>query len=81
MLLRVLKFFCDDGACLQKIFAQKFEEVVQPYGRKTLRLERLFGCIGFVPGREGGARISRKLNTAASADTMLRATGDPVLSE
>jgi transposase len=47
-------------------------EVVQPYGRKTLRLEQVFIHLGFVSGGEEGARTSRRLNILISADSILR---------
>lgn len=75
--LRVRKFFCENALCSQKIFTERLADVVRPYGRQTIRLERVLRYIGFVSGGEEGARISRELNAPVSADAMIRGIRAP----
>jgi transposase len=38
--LRARRFMCDSSSCSRKTFAERFPELVVPYGRRTLLLRR-----------------------------------------
>jgi transposase len=70
--LRVRKFFCANGACRQRVFTERFPDVVRPYARRTLRLMERLGVIGLALGGAAGARLTQRLGLHASRDTLLR---------
>jgi transposase len=72
LLLTVRRLFCVNPKCPQRIFAERLPELVQPYGRRTMRMVDVLTVIGFSVNGEGGARIARQLNMVVSPDTMLR---------
>ena len=50
---------------------------VQPYGRKTLRLEEALQLLGLFLGGEAGTRLARELGILTSPDTLLRRARQP----
>lgn len=54
------------------VFCERLPEVAANYGRKTIRLQELFGILAFVLGREAGAKTVRQMGLKSSGDTLLR---------
>lgn len=69
--LRVRKFFCDEPACERKIFAERLDDVAQPFARGTNRQKEALEWIAFSLGGEAGARLARELGLLVSPDTLL----------
>ena len=72
MQLSTGKFRCRNEFCQRKVFCERLPKVVERYGRKTVRLQELFGVLGFVLGGEAGARTAREMGLKISGDTLLR---------
>src|SRR5712692_780305 len=70
--LVVRKFFCQTRECPQRIFAERFPDVVRPWARMTLRFCAELEAIGFATSGEGGARLATRLGLPTSPATMLR---------
>jgi transposase len=66
------KFFCDDGACPQKVFAERLDGVAAVHARRTDRQRQELEAIAFALGGEAGARLAGKLGMPTSPDTLLR---------
>jgi transposase len=69
--VRVRKFFCDEPACERRIFAERLDEVTQPFARGTDRQREALEWIAFSLGGEAGARLARELGLLVSPDTLL----------
>ena len=50
--------------------------MVEPYARKTMRLQEILRVVGFALGGEGGARLLWRLRMSASPSTLLRYVRD-----
>lgn len=70
-LLTVRRFFCDNGACPRKIFAERVEKLARRYQRKTARLEDLLQQLVWRIGAEATASIAQLLGLLVSADAAL----------
>ena len=70
--LRVRRFRCSDPRCPRRIFAERLPQVVEPYARKTTRLEEILLLVGFALGGEAGTRLAGRLGMKASPSTLLR---------
>lgn len=70
--LRIRRFRCADLGCPRRIFAERLPSVVEPYARKTARLNEVFRLVGFALGGEAGARLARRLALEVSPSTLLR---------
>lgn len=70
--LNTRKFRCRNDLCRRKVFCERLPKVVESYGRKTVRLQELFGILAFVLGGEAGARTARQISLKISGDTLLR---------
>jgi transposase len=70
--LLVRRFRCSAPECPRRIFAERLASVVEPYARKTTRLNEVLRLVGFVLGGEGGARLLWRLGMRASPSTLLR---------
>jgi transposase len=71
--LTVPKFFCDNTACPQRIFAQRLASVTERYSRKTLRLSEALHLLVYRLGGETAAKVAQRLGLLlASPDTLLR---------
>ncbi len=70
--LLVRKFRCSAPECPRRIFAERLASVVEPYARKTTRLQEILRLVGFALGGEGGARLLWRLGMRASPSTLLR---------
>lgn len=70
--LQTRKFRCRNEFCQKKVFCERLPKVVESYGRKTVRLQELFGILAFVLGGEAGAKTARQIGLQISGDTLLR---------
>jgi hypothetical protein len=72
--LRVRRFYCRNGGCSRRTFAERLPELVAPHARRTRRLAEAQSRVGVgaALGGEGGARLLRRLSMPASANTVLR---------
>lgn len=70
--LNTRRFRCRNDLCRRKIFCERLPKVVASYGRKTVRLQELFGILAFVLGGEAGAKTARQMGLKVSGDTLLR---------
>jgi transposase len=69
--LRVRRFFCDQKACNQAIFAEPLPGVAVRYGRRTERLDGWFTHVSFALGGEAGSRLLKDLGVVVSGETLL----------
>lgn len=76
--LQTRRFFCDTSVCERRIFTERLPQTVQPYGRKTRRLESALQLLGLFLGGEAGGRLAGELGILSSADTLLRRAKQPV---
>ncbi len=70
--LHVRKFFCDNAACMRKIFTERIPTLVAPSARRTLRLAQQQAVMGIALGGNPSARLSSVLHQGASRNTFLR---------
>lgn len=70
--LQTRKFRCRNELCKQKVFCERLPKVVESYGRKTVRLQELFGVLAFVLGGQAGAKTASRIGLKTSGDTLLR---------
>ncbi len=70
--LRVRKFFCDTAHCPEKIFAERFPELVKPWARCTTCLCQALQAIGLSTCSRGRARLAAKVGMAVTPSTLLR---------
>jgi hypothetical protein len=62
LVVRVRKFFCDNGTCPRRIFAEQFSGLAQHRARRTNRLNNSVTRIALAVGGEGGGRLAKALN-------------------
>ncbi len=70
--LNTRKFRCRNDLCRRKVFCERLPKVVESYGRKTIRLQELFGILAFALGGEAGSRMAREIGLKISGDSLLR---------
>jgi len=70
--LNTRRFRCRNKLCHREVFCERLPKVVESYGRKTIRLQELFGILAFVLGGEAGAKTARQIGLKISGDTLLR---------
>jgi len=70
--LTTRRFFCEQAACPQQLFAERFPGLAAPRGRRSARLQTLVTAIGVALGGEAGARLVTELGLLLSPDTLLR---------
>lgn len=70
--LVVRRFFCDNPTCSQRIFAERFPELVRPYRRVTRRLANLIQQLGLRLGGTSSRQVLQLLSIATSRWTILR---------
>jgi transposase len=68
----VRKFYCTNGHCSGKVFAERLDKVAREYGRRTIRQQQALEAIGFALGGEAGSRLAIQLGFPVSPDTLLR---------
>jgi hypothetical protein len=69
---RARRFVCDSSSCTRKTFAERFPELVVPYGRRTLLLRRTLETIALALGGRPAAKLARALRVEVSRSTPLR---------
>ena len=69
--VRARKFFCDDSSCVQKIFAERLDEVARPRARRTDRQNEALVLIGLSLGGRAGARLAVELGLLTGRDALL----------
>lgn len=70
--LTVPRFFCDNTACSHRTFAARFPILLHPYARRTTRLRKQQGRVGFVVSAETGSSLLGILGMLTSPDTLIR---------
>jgi len=70
--LQTRKFFCDNSECRQRVFCERLPEVVEPYGRQTIRFNMSLTAVGFALGGRAGERLASDLYLSSGARTLLR---------
>lgn len=72
--LQVRKFFCENLACVRKIFSERFKQQLKSYARRFERLNELLSSMGLELGGNLAQRIGRISFLKISASTILRLT-------
>lgn len=70
--LVVKKFFCRESNCLQKIFAERLPDFLEPSSRMTNRLRSLIQAIAGAFNAQGGAHLGIQMGIDFSRMTYLR---------
>jgi transposase len=70
--LKAHRFRCDNAACARKTFAERFPDLVVPYGRRTLLMRRVLERIALTLGGRPAARLAQGLCVGVSRSTFLR---------
>jgi transposase len=70
--LTVRKWVCGSLSCSQRIFAERFVELVQRYARMTDRLIQTLQSVGTTTNGADGARLSSKLAVPTTGKTIIR---------
>ena len=68
VILRVRRFFCDNGRCICKIFTERMPDFVAPWARRTMRLANKQRQLGLALGGDPGQRLADVL-CCQSAET------------
>ena len=71
LMIQVGKFFCDNSACIRRIFTERLPELAAPWARKTVRLVQQLQAIGLALGGAAGARLCQQLGYSACGSTLL----------
>ena len=70
--LNTRKFRCRNEICRRKVFCERLPKVVESYGRRTIRLQELFGILAFALGGAAGSKTAHQIGLKISGDTLLR---------
>ncbi|WP_445183432.1 ISL3 family transposase [Pseudonocardia sp. Cha107L01] len=70
--LKARRFLCDSSACSRKTFAERFIELVAPYGRRTLLPRRTLETMALALGGRPAARLTQALSVEVARSTLLR---------
>ncbi len=70
--LQVRRFRCGNRRCSRAIFAERFPELVAPYGRRSHAQRENLEAVGFALGGAAGSRLAAQLDIPASRATLLR---------
>lgn len=70
--LQVRRFVCRQASCPRRLFAERRPDIMQPFARRTIRLNETLQTIGLALGGEAGQRTAQQLGLAVSAATLLR---------
>lgn len=63
---------CNEPACPQRIFCERFASLLDPHARGTVRLTDCHRALGLALGGEAGSRLAAQLDMPTSPDTLLR---------
>jgi transposase len=67
------RFFCDNRACLRRVFTEPIPRVAARYARKTARLADALQELTLLVGGEAAARIAAAFGLVVSPDALLNA--------
>ena len=70
--LLVRKWICPETSCPQRIFAERFPELVRRYARMTNRLSEALQAVGVTTNGADAARILSSLGMPTTAKTVIR---------
>ena len=70
--VRVRRFFCGNGWCARKIFAEPLPQLAARYGRHTLQAGRLLATVGLALGGRAGSRLTHGLAVPVNRMTLIR---------
>ena len=70
--LLVRKWICPEGSCSQRIFAERFPELVQRYARMTDRLVEVLQAVGVSTNGSDAAQIASSFGVHTTAKTIIR---------
>ena len=59
LMVQVRRFFCQESACVRKIFAERFPSLTLPRVKFTMRLQETLREMGFELGGEAGHAWAR----------------------
>lgn len=79
--LTVRRFFCGNGGCARKTFAEQVPGLTVRYGRRSVGLAEQLRTVALALGGRAGARLTHRLTVAVSRMTlirMIRRLPDPV---
>ena len=79
--LLVRKWICPEAACSQRIFAERFPELVQRYARMTDRLIEALQSVGVTANGADAAQIVSSLGMPTTAKTVIRRVLQLALSQ
>jgi transposase len=69
---RVSKFVCANAQCPRRILTERLPDVVAPWARRTRRWAAWLIAIGLALGGAAGVRLSQRLGSTLSRQTLLR---------
>jgi transposase len=72
LLVLVRRFFCENKACVRKIFAERLSELTSVYARRTTRCTETLTELGFALGGKAAAALSAFLGLPSNRMTILR---------
>jgi transposase len=75
------KFFCQQGSCPRKVFAERFGSCLKPWQRRLERSNGQIQAIGLSCGSKPGARVCEVIGLPVSASTALRVMKKTALPE
>lgn len=70
--LQVRRFFCRNGCCVRRIFAERVPDLVDVRGRLAHPLRRALSQVGLALGARAGERLAAPLGMPTSPRTLLR---------
>jgi len=79
--VQVRRFFCQNTACIRKIFAERIAPCAAVYARRMQRLAEALCELAFALGGKVGEQITHLLAIATSHDTLLRLIGRGAVPE
>lgn len=79
--LVVRRQFCQNSACSQRIFGERFPTLALPFARTTNRLIEAYRSLGLCAGGRGGARLAATLAMPVGRKKLLRIVRQTPLKE
>jgi transposase len=70
--IAVPRFFCDNGVCQARTFADRMSALIEPYAHRTNRLAEQQQHVAFALGGEAGERLLAVIGMKVSSDTLIR---------
>ncbi|MFC7535689.1 ISL3 family transposase [Actinoplanes sp. GCM10030250] len=70
--VRVRRFFCENGSCPARTFAEQIDGLTLPHARRSPPLRRTLEAIGLALCGRAGARLAMQLGLRVSRSSLLR---------